>query len=197
MKNKIVEKSAEMFRQFGYSKVTLTEIATDMGISKKTIYNYFDGKEQLLYAVIDSSLENFKESVHKIESKTDDLHEIGREILSVIGMRVTEMQVFKNDLKKTNPKAYSYSVNIHKDVILTGAMDFMQRAKKQGLLRDSANSEMALFIFLATAEKVVDQGYLKDLPVELTEMLPSHPVEIFKNIYEIIYQGIKSNEHDS
>lgn len=191
MKNKIIEKSGEMFRQFGYSKVTLSEIATEMGISKKTIYNYFDGKEQLLYAVIDSSRQKFEENIRLIESKTDDFREMVREILSLTGMRVTELQVFQKDLKKNHPEAFTHFANIRKDVIIKNAMDIMHKGRKLNMLNDDAKTETALFIFLATAEKVADQDYLNHLPTALTEKLPAHPVEIFRSIIEIIYQGIK------
>lgn len=192
MKNKIIEKSGEMFRQFGYSKVTLSEIATDMGISKKTIYNYFEGKEQLLYTVIDTSRQKFEESIRQIELCTDiDFSEMVRQILSVTGMRVTELQVFQKDLKKNHPEAFTYFADIRKDVILKNAMDIMQKGRALDLLNEEANTEVALFVFLATAEKVSDQDYLKQLPEALTNEIPSNATDIFTNIIEIIYQGIK------
>jgi len=48
LKEKIIQKSSEMFHQFGCVKVTMEEIAAGMGISKKTLYKYFSNKEHLL-----------------------------------------------------------------------------------------------------------------------------------------------------
>jgi len=67
----------------------------------------------------------------------------------------------------------------------------MEKGKKQGLLDNDARSALALFIFLATAEKVSDTDYHKDLPAELTAGFPANPADLFQNIIEIIYQGIK------
>ena len=41
----------------GFSKVTLDEIATELGMSKKTLYKYFEDKEDLLRAGIEENYE--------------------------------------------------------------------------------------------------------------------------------------------
>ena len=51
MKNKILEKSKELFLNLGFKSVTMDEIATSLGVSKKTIYKYFKNKTELVDAV--------------------------------------------------------------------------------------------------------------------------------------------------
>jgi AcrR family transcriptional regulator len=43
-KQRIMESAREEFFRHGFTKVTVEEIAAKNGISKKTIYKYFDGK---------------------------------------------------------------------------------------------------------------------------------------------------------
>ena len=40
MKEKIVEKSTELFLNLGFKSVTMDEIASALGVSKKTLYKY-------------------------------------------------------------------------------------------------------------------------------------------------------------
>ena len=42
MKEKIIQKAAEMFINLGFKSVTMEDIAKEMGISKKTIYTHFN-----------------------------------------------------------------------------------------------------------------------------------------------------------
>jgi len=192
MNKKIVKKAQEMFFRFGYSKVTLAEIATDMGISKKTIYNHFEGKEELLYAVMDLSRQEFEEQIEDIENNQNfEFREMVMEVLSVLGIWVSQIQTFIADLRRTQPNALNYMYNIRKDVILSYAMHILKKGKQLGLLNDNKESTMALFVFLAAAEKVTDEDYKKNLPSELTKNFPGNPSEIFKTILEIIYKGIK------
>ena len=50
MKDKIIEKSTEMFLIQGSKGLTMDVIANEMGISKKTIYKYFNTKRELVKA---------------------------------------------------------------------------------------------------------------------------------------------------
>ena len=192
MNKKIVKKAQEMFFRFGYSKITLAEIAADMGISKKTIYNHFNGKEELLYAVMDLSRQEFEEQMEEIENNPNfEFREMVMEVLSVLGIWVSQLQTFIADLRRTQPKALNYMYNIRKDVFLSYAMHILKKGKQLGLLNDDKESTMALFVFLAAAEKVTDEDYKNNLPSELTKSFPGNPSEIFKTILEIIYKGIK------
>lgn len=48
MKEKILAKASELFLKLGFKSVTMDDIASDMCISKKTIYKYFTNKEILI-----------------------------------------------------------------------------------------------------------------------------------------------------
>ncbi len=49
MKDKIVHKATEMFLKLGFKSVTMDDIASEMCISKKTIYKFFANKELLIH----------------------------------------------------------------------------------------------------------------------------------------------------
>ena len=51
MRNKILEKSNELFLNLGFKSVTMDEIASSLGVSKKTLYKYFSNKTALIDAV--------------------------------------------------------------------------------------------------------------------------------------------------
>jgi len=44
LKELILEKTRELFLTIGFKSVTMDHIANAMGISKKTIYNFFENK---------------------------------------------------------------------------------------------------------------------------------------------------------
>jgi AcrR family transcriptional regulator len=51
MREQIIHKSAELFLSLGFKSVTMDDIASEMGISKKTIYVHFSNKTKLVEAV--------------------------------------------------------------------------------------------------------------------------------------------------
>ncbi len=52
-KIKIIQRAADLFLKLGFKSITMDDIAADMGISKKTIYKYFENKELLIEASTD------------------------------------------------------------------------------------------------------------------------------------------------
>ena len=47
-----IEKVRELFFKRGFSRITMDELASEMGISKKTLYNHYSGKKEILELVI-------------------------------------------------------------------------------------------------------------------------------------------------
>lgn len=58
-----------MFLKFGFKSVTMDDIATEMGISKKTIYKYFSNKEILIEETVAATHEIIDRSIEQILSQ--------------------------------------------------------------------------------------------------------------------------------
>ena len=66
MKEKIIKKSEELFLTLGFKNVTMDDIASSMGISKKTIYRHFSNKIELVRTVTFSVLDYIHQNIEKI-----------------------------------------------------------------------------------------------------------------------------------
>lgn len=64
-KNQIMETALELFAQVGYHQTTVGSIASQAGISKGLIYNYFESKEELLQAIISKGIDLFLHNFDK------------------------------------------------------------------------------------------------------------------------------------
>lgn len=67
---RIIQAAHSMFNTRGYRSVTIKEIADKLGMSKKTIYQYFSGKEDIAAAVVEESMKRLDE-VAKITEMPD------------------------------------------------------------------------------------------------------------------------------
>ena len=77
MKERIQRKAEELFRLYGIRSVTMDEIASHLGISKKTIYHSFADKEEVVRAVFDAMLsENKSCCLEGRNSALNPVHEI-------------------------------------------------------------------------------------------------------------------------
>ncbi len=57
MKDKIIQSAMQQILKFGFRKFTIENIASDLGISKKTVYKYFESKNQIISQVIETHVE--------------------------------------------------------------------------------------------------------------------------------------------
>lgn len=69
VKEKILQKAAEMFLQIGVKSVTMDEIAAELGMSKKTIYAHFPTKTKLIEATTFYVFEEISNGIDQIKSK--------------------------------------------------------------------------------------------------------------------------------
>src|SRR3989338_9081030 len=76
IKNRIIDTAEKRFSQYGFRRVTMDDIASDLGISKKTLYLHFKSKEDIAWAV--------KERMHKdigrlLQKAKKDIPDLWRE----------------------------------------------------------------------------------------------------------------------
>ncbi|MBZ0243218.1 MAG: TetR/AcrR family transcriptional regulator, partial [Bacteroidales bacterium] len=50
----IIARAAEIFSRYGIKSITMDELARQMSVSKKTLYQYFTDKNELVEKVLDS-----------------------------------------------------------------------------------------------------------------------------------------------
>ncbi len=62
----IIEAARKRFDHYGLAKTTMTEIASDIGLSKASLYYYFPDKENLFIEVIRQEMESFFEAMNKV-----------------------------------------------------------------------------------------------------------------------------------
>jgi TetR/AcrR family transcriptional regulator len=62
----ILESAERRFARYGYSKVTMDEIAAEAGLKKASLYYYFPTKEELYHAVLDQEFAKFQKDVELI-----------------------------------------------------------------------------------------------------------------------------------
>ncbi|MFN8210269.1 MAG: TetR/AcrR family transcriptional regulator [Bacteroidales bacterium] len=71
-RDRIIEGSAELFRTFGIKAVTMDQIAAHLGMSKRTIYEIFADKDELLIGVLNSMAQRQKDLVKKVIEEADN-----------------------------------------------------------------------------------------------------------------------------
>ena len=76
-KERILIKAEEQFLQFGIRSVSMDDIANNLGMSKKTLYQYYADKDELVDAVIEGHISGIEtECMDCRKNAKDAIHEI-------------------------------------------------------------------------------------------------------------------------
>ena len=107
LKERIQAKSEELFKRYGIRSITMDEIASQLGISKKTIYHFYADKDDLVLDVVNGMLcYNKAGCLECIAASENAIHE---KILA--SRRAQEMfanlnPVLISDLRRYYPQAF-------------------------------------------------------------------------------------------
>ncbi|WP_335965749.1 TetR/AcrR family transcriptional regulator [Galbibacter sp. PAP.153] len=108
MKEKILDKATEMFLNLGFKSVTMDDIATELGISKKTIYQHFKTKTELVEAAVFYLFESISSGIDFIcEASHNPIEELFHIKKFVSDYLKDEKSSPQFQLKKYYPKIYN------------------------------------------------------------------------------------------
>lgn len=71
----ILEAARQLFKVYGFKKVSMDEIAKKAGVTKRTVYKYFSSKQELLKYFINEELVNMKKIIEEVEKNNNDFFE--------------------------------------------------------------------------------------------------------------------------
>src|SRR5687767_447362 len=107
-KDRILLKAHELFNRYGVRSVSMDDIAAGLGMSKKTLYQYYADKEELVSVVFMGIIEQNKNScISERKSADNDIHEIflAFDMMQEMFDKMNPVVIF--DLKKYHPLVYS------------------------------------------------------------------------------------------
>ena len=145
LKDRIIHQAGELFMKHGVKRISMDEIASRLGISKRTIYQNFKDKEDLLLHYI-----RYLE-VMKIEYATDlskDEQTVVHLFLRIIEMRkeLDFMNVaFINDIRKYYPKANQELIDQQNRGVVY-IKEFLKEGMAQGVIRKDLNVDVVAFL---------------------------------------------------
>jgi AcrR family transcriptional regulator len=133
---RILTKSHELFMLYGIRSVSMDEIANHLGMSKKTIYQYFKDKDSLVEGVINIEIEMHQDEFSKYASISENaIHEIFLTLDTVQEMLKHMNPSVMFDLQKYHTTAFE-KFRTHKNTFFYDIIKAnIERGKQEGLFR--------------------------------------------------------------
>jgi len=156
----IIKSTAKIFLKYGIRSVTMDDVAKELSISKKTLYQYVTDKNDLVEKSVLYISSTF-DSCHKESENKKNIIEKYIDLYKEISETLKENnQSFEYDLNKYYPKQFQILKNHRRKIITTKMTKDMEEGIEQGFFRPEINIKKIVLLHLIRIESLKDNELL-------------------------------------
>ncbi|MFC4722329.1 TetR/AcrR family transcriptional regulator [Geojedonia litorea] len=181
-KDEIIKTAAKLFKEKGYSAVTMRDLARAMGIKAASLYNHINSKQEILKDIIISLAETFTEGMKRIKSSdTSSIEKLEQVItlhVEISSKNIYGMASLNNDWMHLEEKLEYYLA------LRSGYEDDFRNILEEGVRGneiEDVNIEVMLFSILST---------LRSLYLWIPNKEDVNTQELSKNLSKVLLHGI-------
>jgi AcrR family transcriptional regulator len=147
----------ELYMKYGIKSITMDDVASTLGISKKTLYQHVSDKDDLVGKVLDLEMETRQCDVGHIYDKGLNAIEELFEVSKYMNRMLNEQNpATMYDLKKYYPHHYQRLLKTKREKMYSNIVANLQKGKQEGLYRDDLNEEVIAKLYLSRLESIPD-----------------------------------------
>jgi len=142
-KERIKLHATDLFMKYGVRSVSMDDIANNLGMSKKTIYQFYADKDELVDAVIQEEISHNEECCELDRSNSENaVHELFLAMDMVLEMFRSMNPSVLYDIQKYHPNAFLKFHKHKNDYLYSVIKANLVRGVEEDLYRDDLNIEI-------------------------------------------------------
>ncbi|MBU2938331.1 TetR/AcrR family transcriptional regulator [Lacinutrix sp. C3R15] len=158
MREKIIQKSGELFLKLGFKSVTMDDIANELGMSKKTIYQHFENKTKLIETTTINIFNTICGGIDCIcktsQNPIEELYEIKMYVMQNLQNEKTSPQF---QLKKYYPKIYQNLQGKQFDKMHKTVQKSLKKGVETGLFRKNIDVDFTSRLYFNGMAGIKDE----------------------------------------
>ena len=181
-KEEIIKTAAKLFKEKGYSAVTMRDLATAMGMKAASLYNHINSKQEILKIIIISIAEEFTKGIEVIsKADTNSLDKLSQVIalhVKITTNSTNEMASLNNDWMHLEGQS-DYYLTLRNNYE-TAFLNIINQGISSSEIK-AVNPEIIMFTMLST---------LRSLFLWIPKKEDINVNDLANNLSEILIQGI-------
>ena len=159
----ILQTTGGLFRKYGIRSISMDDIAREIGMSKKTLYQYVENKTDLIEKLL---LHLVSSSRACITEETSNLNAI--DVLIQVSIKVSREIKEMNpsiafDLEKFYPTLYRNFVNAKRDHVYRKIKENLEQGVSEGIYRNDVDSDLVAKLYVQKLMDVHDPEFLSSV----------------------------------
>jgi AcrR family transcriptional regulator len=146
-KEKILKGAVELFMRYGVRSISMDDIARHLSASKKTLYQHFEDKDELVTLASESQIEMSKKQYDQLTADSKNAIDELAKISVCLRKDMTEMNPsLLFDLQKYHPKAWAVWLNHKNNFIRESVVRNIRQGIAEGYYREDINPDVVAAI---------------------------------------------------
>lgn len=182
---RILAAADKRFLSEGFSRVTMDELASQLGMSKKTLYRAFPGKAQLLEAMLARRFALIAAELEEIirQGEAQDFSSQTEIFLRYLSYRLGEVKrPFMRDVMRFAPELFRKIEAFRAEMVPRYLRRILSTGQQRGMIRSDVNIEIAIELLLTLIQQVITP--------EATLRLDISVDAAFKTIIDVMFEGL-------
>ena len=173
-RNRIINSAKNLFSEQGYQKTTIVDISKQAGLSEAALYEYFQGKEDLLLTIPDLWV---SELLHDLDEQLFGIQGAVNKLRKYLWWYLRRVEQAPLDAKivylflKTNANFLSTEVYANVKKFYSYIIDIFEEGRKSGEMKSDLDPRVARDIFVGTMDHIITRWLLKDMSYSLFDNL--------------------------
>ncbi len=171
LKQRILDAARENFFVNGFSKTTMEEFAQSMGMSKKTIYKFFQSKDDIVKEITREKLRTIHLECDCI--RMDESMEFIDRIKQTINYLTSQMQEMKPnfylDVQRSLPELWKEVEAFRNERVMVDFAHMVKQGVDLGIFRSDVNVNIFVMMYAAAMRSVINPEVLSQLPISLSQ----------------------------
>lgn len=157
-KQDILSGAFDLIMKYGVRSVTMDDIAQHCGVSKKTIYQSIENKEQLISEILKDHVKSEWVTINAMSENSDDALDemilLARHIVKFFRSMKPSLLF---DLQKYYPHIWKFVENEHITFIFKTIKQNLERGIKEGLYIDDLNADIIARIYMHKMRSITNE----------------------------------------
>ncbi|MCW5925161.1 MAG: TetR/AcrR family transcriptional regulator [Saprospiraceae bacterium] len=184
---KLLKRVEELFLRYGIKSLTMDDVARELGISKKTLYQFVDNKDDLVLKVMERHIHEDCQQAEALRAESNDALD---EILKVIQYNAVDLGRMKSnivfEMQRFYPAAWEKMEQFTWEFMYKIVLDNLEWGIRDGLYRADFDADIMARMHIATMLQLFDERIFPKPPYSLEKL--------FKEYMEHYLYGIISEK---
>jgi AcrR family transcriptional regulator len=151
----ILSKVRELYMKYGIKSITMDDVARELGISKKTLYQFVNDKDDLVGKFVDFEIDLRQDEVYRcFKTGYNAIEELFEISLFMNKLMRDQNPATEYDLRKYYPAHYQKTVKTRRERMYNYILSNLKKGKKEGLYRENMNEEVIAKLYLSRTENI-------------------------------------------